>query len=48
MAVWLSLRLILLQAVLVSAQWGPVSQVGGVDTYQATRVQVRMQLRMSF
>jgi hypothetical protein len=43
-ALWLLVWLISDFITLVSGQWGPVSQVGGVDMYQATRVQVRLQL----
>lgn len=42
-ALWLFVWLVSFQTILVSGQWGPVSQVNGVDTYQATPVQVRLQ-----
>ena len=46
-AVWLIFWLISFQTILVSGQWGPVSQVNGVDTYQATPVQVELQTCVS-
>ena len=43
-ASWLRFYIICLQVLLVSGQWGPVSQVNGVDTNQATPVQVSSQI----